>query len=212
MADLAVPGSRVRTVPNGVDVPSTPAALPHHRIPRVGALGRLTPQKGFDVLLRAVGALIDRGAQLEVVIGGSGRDEAVLRRAAAGLPVTFGGFIRDVRGFLGGVDLFCLPSGRESMPLALLEAMDEGRPCIATDVGAIAEAVGTDAVVLPPDDAPALTDALARLLADRHCRVALGAQAHRRAVRQFDARVMTARTYAALARVQAEAATAPVGR
>jgi hypothetical protein len=72
--------------------------------------------------------------------------------------------------------------------------MDEGRPCIATDVGAIAEAVGTDAVVLPPDDAPALTDALARLLADRHCRVALGAQAHRRAVRQFDARLMTART------------------
>lgn len=198
LTDLAVPAERIRVVPNGVDVPDEPAALPQRTVPRIGALGRLTEQKGFDLLIEAVRSLLARGLTMEVVVGGAGRDEEKLRRAAAGLPISFAGFVRDVRGFLADLDLFCLPSRRDSMPLALLEAMAEARPCVVTDVGAVAEAVGPDAVVVPPEDAPALAEALAALLVDPRARGVLGARAHERAVRQFDARLMAQRTFTVL--------------
>lgn len=203
LTDLCVPAERVEVVPNGVDVPATPGPLPRRAVPRIGALGRLTDQKGFDVLIEAVRVLVGQGFALDVVIGGAGRDEALLRRAAEGLPVSFCGFVRDVRGFLADLDLFCLPSRRESMPLALLEAMAEGRPCVVTDVGAVAQAVGEDAVVVPPADAVALAAALGGLLADPQRRGALGPRAHRRASEGFDADLMARRTYAVLDRARA---------
>jgi glycosyltransferase involved in cell wall biosynthesis len=204
VADLAVPCERVHVVPNGVDVPARPARLPRRSIPRVGALGRLTEQKGFDLLIEAVRLLMARGLPVEAVIGGAGRDEAKLRRASAGLPISFAGFVRDVRGFLTDLDVFCMPSRRESMPLALLEAMAEGRPSVVADVGAVAVAVGPDAVVVPPGDAPGLADALAGLLTDPGGRAALGARAHQRAVQRFDARLMAQRTFAVLDEARAE--------
>jgi glycosyltransferase involved in cell wall biosynthesis len=142
LADFGVARDRVHVVPNGVDVPAFPSGPAGRTVPRVGALGRLTEQKGFDVLVEAVRRLVADGTRLEVVIGGAGRDDARLRAAAAGLPVTFPGFVTDVRGFLAGLDVFCLPSRREALPLVLLEAMAEGLPCVATDVGDVAAAVG----------------------------------------------------------------------
>ncbi len=203
LTELGVPAERVEVVPNGVDVPAAPRPLPRRAVPRIGALGRLTDQKGFDVLIDAVRILVGRGVALEVVIGGAGRDEALLRCAAQGLPVDFCGFVRDAHAFLADLDLFCLPSRRESMPLALLEAMAEGRPCVVTDVGAVAHAVGEDAVVVPPADAPALADALAVLLADPRRRRVLGGRAHRRASERLDAALMGRRTYAVLDRARA---------
>jgi glycosyltransferase involved in cell wall biosynthesis len=146
-----------------------------------------------------------------VAVGGVGRDADLLHAAAVGLPVHFCGFVEDVRGFLAGLDVFCLSSRREALPLVLLEAMAEGLPCVATDVGDVRTAVGDDAVVVPPDDAPALAGALRRLLADGQGRVRLAAAARRRAVRDFDADLMARRTFAALARVRAGAASALPG-
>ncbi|MGY1593573.1 glycosyltransferase [Geodermatophilus sp. SYSU D00708] len=201
VADLRVPAGRVHVVPNGVDVPDTPAGPAGRPVPRVGGLGRLTAQKGFDVLLAAVRRLTSDGVPLEVVVGGEGRDGERLRAAAAGLPVTFPGFVTDVRGFLAGLDVFCLSSRREAMPLVLLEAMAEGLPCVATDVGDVAAAVGADAVVVPPEDPAALAAALAALLADPDRRAGLGARARRRAVAAFDAGLMARRTLDVLAGV-----------
>ncbi|RBY82901.1 glycosyltransferase [Geodermatophilus sp. TF02-6] len=200
LADLGLPPGRVHVVPNGVDLPADPAGPAGRVVPRVGGLGRLTEQKGFDVLVEAVRRLTDRGAALEVVVGGEGRDAGRLRAAAAGLPVTFAGFVTDVRGFLAGLDLFCLSSRREALPLVLLEAMAEGLPCVATDVGDVAAAVGPHAVVVPPDDPQALTDALGGLLADPVARAELGRRARRRAEAAFDADLMARRTLAVLAR------------
>jgi glycosyltransferase involved in cell wall biosynthesis len=150
------------------------------------------------VLLAAVRALAGDGVPFEVVVGGEGRDGAALRAAAAGLPVAFPGFVTDVRGFLAGLDVFCLSSRREAMPLVLLEAMAEGLPCVATDVGDVRTAVGGDAVVVPPEDAGALAGALRGLLADPARRRALGAGARARAVRDLDAGLMARRTAAVL--------------
>ena len=202
LADLDVAPDRVHVVPNGVDLPAVPSGPAGSAMPRVGALGRLTEQKGFDLLVAAVRILVREGHRLEVVVGGAGREEARLRAAAAGLPVTFPGFLTDVRGFLASLDVFCLPSRREALPLVLLEAMAEGLPCVATDVGDVARAVGEDAVVVPPGDVPALASAVAGLL-DDGLGPDLGARARRRAVREMGADLMAERTFTVLDRARA---------
>jgi glycosyltransferase involved in cell wall biosynthesis len=206
LGELGLPEDLVEVVPNGVDVPGEAVGPAGGAVPRVGGLGRLTAQKGFDVLLEAVRGLVGEGLGLEVVVGGAGRDADGLRAAAAGLPVCFPGFVDDVRGFLGRLDVFCLSSRREAMPLVLLEAMAEGLPCVATDVGDVRTAVGEDALVVPADDAAALAGALRRLLTDDRWRVRLATGARRRAVRDFGADLMAARTFAVLARACARSA------
>jgi glycosyltransferase involved in cell wall biosynthesis len=199
--DLGVRGDRVHVVHNGVDLPAVPSGPAGTDLLRVGALGRLTEQKGFEVLIEAVRRLVSGGARLEVLIGGAGRDEGRLRTAATGLPVTFPGFVDDVRGFLAELDVFCLSSRRETLPLVLLEAMAEGMPCVTTDVGDIRAAVDEDALVVPSDAPEALAGALSMLLEDPALRARLGARARRRAVRDFDADLMARRTFAVLERV-----------
>jgi glycosyltransferase involved in cell wall biosynthesis len=196
--DYGLAAERVLVVPNGVDVPPDPAGPAGHDVPRIGALGRLTAQKGFDVLLEAVRLLAVEGCTFDVVIGGAGRDAGSLRAAAAGLPVSFRGFVDDPRRFLAGLDLFCLPSRREALPLALLEAMAEGLPCVATDVGDVRAAVGAAAVVVPPGSPAVLAGALRPLLADPARRRSLGCRARRRAEETFDADRMARRTFAVL--------------
>ena len=200
--DLQVPPARVHVVPNGVDIPAVPAGPVGSPVPRVGALGRLTAQKGFDVLLEAVRLLVDDGVALEVVIGGAGRDGERLQEAAAGLPVRFPGFVTDARRFLAGLDVFCLSSRVEALPLVLLEAMSEGLPCIATDVGDVAVGVGDDALVVPPEDPRALAGALRSLVEDPALRRELAVRARRRAERSFSADLTADRVFDLLDRVR----------
>jgi glycosyltransferase involved in cell wall biosynthesis len=202
LADFELPADRVHVVPNGVDVPAVPAGPAGSPVPRVGGLGRLTGQKGFDVLIDAVRLLVAQGTALDVVIGGAGRDGAALRTAAAGLPVTFCGFVDDARAFLAGLDVFCLSSRRETFPLVLLEAMAAGLPCVATDVGDVRTAVGEDAVVVPAGDSVALAAGLSGLLLDTGRRTDLAGRARTRAVQAFDADLMAARTFALLDRLR----------
>ncbi|WP_346224791.1 glycosyltransferase family 4 protein [Microbispora maris] len=189
--DLGLPADRVVHVRSGVDVPERVVRPARDGGPlRVGAVGRLTGQKGFDLLIPAVAELVRGGHRLTVEIAGEGRDHAALVRAAAGLPIRFAGFVRDVPAMLSCLDVFCLPSRREGLPLALLEAMAHGLPCVATDVGDVAAAVGDGALVVPPGDVPALTRALEALLADGEARRRLGTRARAVAVRRFDAAAM----------------------
>jgi glycosyltransferase involved in cell wall biosynthesis len=197
---LDLPPEHVVVVPNGVDVPATLPVRTTCGTLRLGALGRLTEQKGFDLLLASLRRLDLPPGGVQVVLGGQGRDEAKLRDLARGLPVDFPGFVADVPAFLRDIDLFCLPSRREAMPLALLEAMAHGLACIATDVGAVRDSVGEAAVVIPPGDVDALTAALDGLLRDGGRRAALGTRARARAVRDFDADLMARRTFAVLQR------------
>jgi UDP-galactopyranose mutase len=203
---LGLPPDRVHVIPNGVDVPADPRGpADGGTVPRIGALGRLTAQKGFDVLIDAVRVLDQEGFALELVIGGAGRDAEKLRAAAAGLPVRFCGFVSDSRRFLAGVDLFCLSSRREALPLVLLEAMAEGLPCVATDVGDVRQAVGEAAVVVPPGNVTALAAAVHDLLTDPGRRRLLGLRARTLAERAFDADLMARRTFAVLDRIRRRA-------
>lgn len=200
-ARLGLPPGLVRVVRNGVE-PLQPA--PDRRAGRlvddgplvVGGVGRLTRQKGFDLLVEATRRLVREGWPVEVRLAGAGRERDRLAAAAAGLPVRLTGFTDDVPGFLAQLDVFCLPSRAEGLPLALLEAMMAGLPCLATAVGEVPAAAGEAALVVPPEDVDALTRGLRQLLDDPRLRAELAGRARTVAVRDFDVAAMVAATVA----------------
>ena len=207
---LGLPPARVRMVRNGVEPrPPAPVRRAGGGPLVVGAVGRLTRQKGFDLLVEATRRLTREGWPIQVRLAGAGRERDRLATAAAGLPVRLTGFTWDVPGFLAGLDVFCLPSRAEGLPLALLEAMMAGLPCLATAVGEVPAAVGTAALVVPPGDVDALTAALRRLLGDSSLRTELGGRARALAVRDFDVARMVAATAALYEQVLA---ASPGGR
>jgi glycosyltransferase involved in cell wall biosynthesis len=210
--DLRVVPDHVSVVANGVDPVAVQQPVPRE-VPVIGGLGRLTPQKGFDVLVDATARLLARGRRLEVCIGGSGREAARLREQAGGLPVRLVGFQRDPANFLAGVDIFCLPSRLEALPLALLEAMSAGLACVCSDVGDVRATVGPAVRTVPPEDPQALADAVEYLLDNVVARNRLGGRAARRVREQFTAQRMVAQTWEVFATaLQPVTATGPPRR
>ncbi len=176
---LAFDGARTRVIPNAVDVGSIAALSPSARERvararlrcsdgslRVMAAARLTPQKGLDLLVEAVGRL-GSDAGLEVDLYGEGperqRLEERCRELGLGATVRFHGWCGNVVAELAEHDLFVIPSRHEGMPYVLLEAMASGIPVIAADVPGIVEALagGRAGLLVPRDDAAALASKLA---------------------------------------------------
>ncbi|MCZ2840110.1 glycosyltransferase family 4 protein [Modestobacter sp. VKM Ac-2985] len=145
--------------------------LDDDRRPLVVAIGRLHPQKGYDVLLDAV-ARWSADPRLHpeplVAIAGDGPlvDELSRRIAAEGLPVTLLGRRTDVADLLGAADACVLPSVWEARSLTAQEALRAGTPLVATAVGGIPELVGDAAELVPAGDATALAETVARVLTD----------------------------------------------
>ena len=199
VSDLGVAPGMVRLVQNGVaerDVAELPPARVGDPVIRIGAIGRLTTQKGFDILIEATRILVQRGDSIEVCIAGQGPELASLETTARQLPVRFLGPVDDIQSFLSELDVFCLPSRWEGLPFALLEAMMEGKACVATDVGDVGEALGEAGVLVPPDDPHALAAALGELAASPLGRHSLGSAAHHRARARYTIDRMIASTVA----------------
>src|SRR4051794_20198009 len=105
-AGLGLPPDRVHVVPNGVDVPRLPAGPAGRTVPRVGGLGRLTAQKGVDVLLGAARLLVAGGRAPEGVVGGGGGGGGGPRRPAGGPPGGLCGVVGGGPGFPAGPGVF----------------------------------------------------------------------------------------------------------
>ncbi|MGI9119549.1 MAG: glycosyltransferase [Acidimicrobiales bacterium] len=157
----------------------------------VGTVGNFTAKKDHLTLLRAVSLLVGAGSDLILVLVGSGPLEPDLRAAVHGLGletrVRFAGSRDDVLEILPAFDVFALSSRHEGLPIALLEAMASGVPCVATRVGGIPEVLddGIHGLLVAPADPSVLADALGILLADRGLRAEMGARAAERGS-QFD--------------------------
>lgn len=166
----------------------------------VGALARLDPIKGLDVLLEAAAGVPE--VQLRIVGEGSSRPELeqLAERLGVAERVVFVPWRDDVQAELAAMHVLALPSRNEGFPLSIVEAMLAGRPVVATAVGSVPEAVDGDVgVLVPPDDVAALRDALRALSKDEPRRRALGEAARRRALDSFTAAAM-ARRFEALYR------------
>jgi glycosyltransferase involved in cell wall biosynthesis len=152
--------------------------------PIVLGVGRLAPQKGFDVLLEAMIRLQDRDPAPRLVIAGEGPQAGPLaaRSRAAGSDVRFLGPRTDIPALLAAADVVAVPSRWDGQPLIVQEVLRAGRPLVASRVGGIADLTGEDAAVLvPPGDPGRLASAIRSMLDDRARARALGAAAMARA-------------------------------
>ena len=146
----------------------------------IGAVGRLSPEKGFDLLIRSVKALRSRGLPVRLAIVGEGDDRPRLEALRAELnlrnSVDLTGWQSDVRGYFEAMDLFALSSIREGLPNVLLEAMALGVPCVATRIAGIPKLIehGVAGWLVPAGDGSALTEGIFRLLnnSELRCRYA----------------------------------------
>ncbi len=179
-----LPPEKVHVIGNTVAVDAVQAATPASRQELgvsdsaflVLVAARLAPEKGIDVLVEALVDVED----VVLAVAGVGAEADRLAGAARSLHVAdrirWLGQRRDVPALLAAADAFALPSRHEGQPLALMEAMAAGLPIVATSIAGIDEIVvdQSTALLVPPDDAPALAAALVRLRDDRILRVSLG--------------------------------------
>jgi glycosyltransferase involved in cell wall biosynthesis len=154
------------------------------------AVGHVLPVKGHDLLLEAV-----KGMEgVEVWIAGSTAEREqyakLLRMAESdGLRgrVRFLGNVDDVAGLHAEADVFVHPSLQEGCPVALLEAMASGLPCVATRVAGSEDVIedGVSGLLTEPLDAEALRHAIERVLGDDGLRQRLGEGARRRILEEY---------------------------
>jgi glycosyltransferase involved in cell wall biosynthesis len=191
----SIPAAQVHTIYNGVDVdqfakPRDGSVKRREQgIPDdawvVGIVANLRAQKNHALALRAFARVRAEAPAARLVLVGGGPLMGALREQAQGLgiadSVSFLGPRTDVPELFATFDAYCLPSHYEGMPLSLFEAMAARCPIVATRVPGIREVVvdGETALLVPPDDAASLADALLRLRADRDLAAALARAAWR---------------------------------
>ena len=134
------------------------------------SIGRLSEQKGFDILLLAMARLARHGVRCKCIIVGDGplRKQLSEQSVALGLSnrVLFAGFQEDVRPYLEAANAFVLTSRNEGLPFALLEAMACGLPSVVTNVGGNAEALTNrvEGLIVPTESADDVADAISYLV------------------------------------------------
>jgi glycosyltransferase involved in cell wall biosynthesis len=164
-------------------------ATPGQRL--VVAAGRLSPDKGFQVLIEAVRrvAPADPAARFLVFGRGAWHDELQWRIKAAGLGEVFvlGGFRDDLDRLLPSADLFVLPSFTEGLPNVVLEASAAGVPVVATAVGGTPEVLadGITGYLVPAGDADVLAKRVGELLGNEPLRQRMGQAGRQRVCTLF---------------------------
>jgi glycosyltransferase involved in cell wall biosynthesis len=158
-------------------------------------------KKGFHVLIRACAILKDRGFEFRCTIAGSGPEEAALRAQIhdAGLDARLtltGQALKQeaIPDFMEGGDVYCLPcvwasdNDVDGLPQMLMEAMACGLPAVSTDLVGIPDLVidGATGLLVPPEEAEALADALMRLARDPALAARLAAAGRSRVTQHFD--------------------------
>jgi len=178
--------------------------------PIVGFVGRIVREKGVIEFVRAA-ALVKRAlpAATFVMVGAplpSDRDDCwdeVVRlgeELGLGADLVLAGYRRDVPRLLAAFNVFALPSYREGMPYALLEAMSTGLPVVATDIRGCREEVvdGVTGFLVPPRDAEALAAAIVKILSSAELAARMGKAARERILATFDERSLVAREVACI--------------
>ena len=193
----AIPKSRLRVIWNGVESGSLAPACDRRLLldgprPVVLSVSTLIEQKGIANLLQAARLLKNEGYRFRLIIAGHGhlRDslEQMSRSLAINDRVEFLGWVPNAaQRILPACDVFVQSSLWEAMSVVVLEAMAAARPLVVTRVGENEHVIEHErsGLVVPPSDARALADALAKVLTDDALAARLGQSARRRYLERF---------------------------
>jgi len=216
LAAAGVDRERVTVVPSGVDCdrfrPPTAEERVQARIALgisygefvISAVGALEPRKGHRYLIEAIGALASTAPSVKVkcLIAGHGSIRGALQREIAQVRCTerirLLGRIDDPRELLWASDVFAMPSLKEGLGVAALEAMASALPVVASDVGGLREVVESEytGIIVPPANPEAIASAIGRLAQEPALRSQMSAAARTRAVENYSMAKMTTRTLA----------------
>jgi glycosyltransferase involved in cell wall biosynthesis len=208
---------RIRLVPNGIDLQRFRPASAHERVdlrlrlglplqpPVIVFVGFFSHDKqpsvafdawtilaethGVDATLVFVGATKSAYFEVDEDLAAAMRDDAA--KAGRGERLRFAGVTPDVQDYFRAANVFVLPSRREGLPVALLEAMACGLPCIASRLPRVTDTIisdGVDGVLVPVGDARAFAGALAKVIQNSTCAAALGSAARATVERRFQNR------------------------
>ncbi len=174
LADLwstgVVASGVVEPVPSGAEGSSGPTPDARRNDATILTIANFFPTKNLLGYLDAIAIAHKKipAARFLVIGDGPERKQLESKRHKLGLDnvVSLPGIIRDASTLLRGADAFVLPSAKEGMSWALLEAMAAALPCIATDVGASHWMIGKDGWIVPPGDADALARAIVAAIND----------------------------------------------
>jgi len=222
VAKLAVPKKDIALIPgSGVDV--------EHLMPMpepagtftIAFVGRLLDDKGVRTLVRAHELLAQRGIAIRTLLAGepdpsnpASIPEQVLAgwRRVPGLELL--GHVEDIRGVWAQAHVAVLPSRREGLPKSLLEAAACGRALIATDVPGCREIVrnGINGLLVPPDDAGALANAIESLMRDSAMRARFAGASRTIAVNEYSNERVAAEITSLYSRLLAHAPSSKLGR
>jgi glycosyltransferase involved in cell wall biosynthesis len=195
-----VPASRCDLLENGIDLDDyrrtrTPSearrALGFADRVTIGAAGRLSKEKGFDLLIDAVHGLIAAGREVQLLIAGEGDEADRLRARIEDGPysdrIRLLGYRADLTALYECFDLYVLSSHREGLPNVLLEAMAMHVPVVATRINGVPRLIGhgVNGWLVEPGSAAALGDGISRMLGDVQYAERLAAEARRTVETRF---------------------------
>jgi glycosyltransferase involved in cell wall biosynthesis len=197
LCDAGVDCDRIRVIYNAVDGDERVREVSGAEFRRlsgasaddllIGVIGRLSPEKGQAVFVRAFEEVVRAVPHARAVMVGEGQElERLLASVrAAGLNgrITFAGYQAEMPSVYAALDLVVIPSLSEGLPNVLLEAMLHRKAVVATTVGGIPEVMhgGLAKWLVPPDDAETLARAMIEALRDAPLREELGSTGERRA-------------------------------
>jgi glycosyltransferase involved in cell wall biosynthesis len=197
--------TQVEQIPNAVPQLDGGMASPDSRV--VVAAGRLTPQKGFDLLIEAFAAVAGEHPDWQLRIHGAGPQRPALRQAILEHELYERVFLMGPTQQLGAAlaqgSIFVLSSRFEGFGMVIVEAMSKGLAVVSYDCPRGPSEIigdGRDGVLVPEQDVPALGRAISELAGDRERRARLGAAAIETA-RRYDRAAIGARWDALLARL-----------
>lgn len=192
----SIPSAKLTLLPNAITVRKIKSVSSENR-EDVGKtilfVGRLSKEKGVDVLLNAYAQYYTEGGEARLLILGDGPSrnecEQLASKLKLGNQVTFLGHRNDVFSFYSQADVFVLPSRTEGLPMALLEAMALGIPVVASNVGGVPDLVceGISGRLVPPDEPESLAATFHDLLDNYEDAVLMGYRGKNRVCCDFSA-------------------------
>jgi glycosyltransferase involved in cell wall biosynthesis len=211
--DFKVEAEMVRVIHNGIDLEkfqitnSTSKSEAKQRLgfddsPVVGVIARLSDVKGHAYLIRGFPDILRGYPQAKLLIVGRGKMQSELLRLVKGLGIENSVFfmpeVCDTMDMLAAMDIFVMPSLKEGLGLALMEAMAAALPVIGSDIGGIKSLIkhGTTGILVKPTDTKGLTASILELLEDKDKAASLGKNAREFIRSSFSQELMVQQTEA----------------